>query len=304
MEKVDIFKKALGEEGFDLFLWGMSFGLKQYLETMKNVVVDGTLLKDSEIYKTHSTVFIEIARKHINADNLLDIFGIEKEQISKLKERQDNGEVIPKEDVFAVLGFSKEESANLEKGSSKEDILKPFVSKVTPEINKEIVKRMYFTNEELNILLNSIEDYNKVDVENKKNENPTTKEYMSLKLYGDAVEIYLKILKEIYSKLEKIKVKDIDNRKMYKFFEDNYSILWDSPYNKLRNDVCHSNYKERGKYTLEQIDETRNIVLLKAYTGLVAKNIAVVDFFESSVKIDEEKLVEEFLKLSEGMYLK
>ena len=91
---------------------------------------------------------------------------------------------------------------------------------------------------------------------------------------------------------------------MYKFFEDNYSILWDSPYNKLRNDVCHSNNKERGKYTLEQIDETRNIVLLKAYTGLVAKNIAVVDFFESSVKIDEEKLVEEFLKLSEGMYLK
>lgn len=299
MENVEKFKKALGQEGFDLFLWGMSLGLEMNLETMKNITVDGVILKDSDIYKTHSPVFIEIGKKHINAFNLLDIFGIDKEQIFKLKERQDAGEKIPKDELFKVLGYSKEESANLDKGSSKEDILKPFVNKVTPELNKEMIKRMYFTNDELNVLLNSIEDYNKVDTENKKNDNKVTKEFISLNLYAKAVEIYLKILKEIYSKLENINVVDINNGVMYQYFQKHYPILWDSNYNKLRNDVCHSTYEVRGDYTFEQIDEIRNTVILKAFTGLVAKNIAIVDFFKSSVNIDGEKVVEQMLKLFE-----
>ena len=148
---------------------------------------------------------------------------------------------------------------------------------------------MYFSNIEINRILNGITDYLKIDLKNKSSKDQELREYLSLKLYADAFEIYLKVLKEIYSKLEKVKVENKRNDKMYIFFNDNYSTLLDSTNNKLRNDVCHLNYKERGSYTLEQIDDERNIILVKALTGIIVRNIFIVDFFDESAKIEKRE---------------
>jgi len=118
-----------------------------------------------------------------------------------------------------------------------------------------------------------------------------------MQLYKDAFEIYLKVLKELYSKINKVSIKSIKNDVLYDFYQNNHPELLDSTNNKLRNDVCHLNYDERGKYTREQIDEDRNDIILMAATALIAKNEFVVNFMDKSINTEKrmEKLMDAVL---------
>ena len=297
LEKINEFKNILSQGGLGLALVGVSFGLHQNIGTMKNMVIEGKKIIDYEIYKTHYPIFKEIAEQTINRFDLLGAFGFPEDEILELKgEKPDKKKV--SQILFDRLGIVvNEKIKDVEK--KEVELLQNLSNRVTPEVNKKMVESMYFSNIEINRILNGVTDYLKIDVKNKSSKDLELKEYLSLKLYADAFEIYLKVLKEIYSKIEKVKIKEIRNDLMYEFFNENYPILLDSTNNKLRNDVCHLNYKERGDYRLEQIDDERNIILVKALTGIIVRNIFIVDFFDESAKIEkrEEEFFDDILKI-------
>lgn len=297
LDKIKQFKGILSGGGLGLALVGVSFGLHQNIETMKNIAIEGKNITKYEIYKTHFSIFKEIAEKTINRFDLLGAFGFPDDEIFELKSKNPDKKKVS-QILFDRLGIVVNEKVkDIEK--KEVELLKNLSNRVTPEVNKKMVESMYFSNIEINRILNGVTDYLKIDLKNKSSKDQELKEYLSLKLYADAFEIYLKVLKEIYSKFKKVKIKKIQNDKMYSFFNDKYPLLLDSTNNKLRNDVCHLKYKERGDYTLEQIDEERNIILVKALTGIIVRNIFIVDFFDESAKIEkrEEDFFDDIFKI-------
>ena len=297
LDKIKQFKKIVSEGDVGLALLGISFGLHQNIETMENMIIDGKKIIEYDIYQSHEPIFKGIAEKTIDRFDLLEAFGVSPDEIIEFKKKNPDRDKVSQImlDRFGIV--INEKVKDIDK--KEEEVLQNLSDRVTPEVNKKMVESMYFSNIEINRILNGIKDYLKIDVTSKSTKDIELKEYLSLKLYSDAFEVYLKVLKEIYSKFEKIKVKNIDNKKMYDFFNEKYPLLLDSTNNKLRNDVCHLNYTERGNYTLEQIDEERNIILVKALTGIIVRNIFIVDFFDESSKIDErgEKYFDEIMNI-------
>lgn len=283
LEKVELFKTILSEDGIQTTFNIISLILHQNLELERNnALVEGKKIIDTEIYKTHYPLFEEIANKSIDKFDLLKIFGFKEKEILSIKNK-DKDEA-PK--LALKLGIDiNDKTKNLEE-KGKEVLLK-IAGKVTPEVNKGLNKGMSFSNDELNRILNGMDDYFKIWDKYKLIEDQDLKDYTSLKLYVDAFEVYLKVLKEAYSKIEKVKIEKINNKKMYKFLEEKYPLLLDSTNNKLRNDVCHLTYKERGKYTTAQIDDERKVIIIKAITGILTKEAFIVGFFDKSIKVDE-----------------
>lgn len=275
LENLKQFKNIIPITGVGIAIINLSLKLNQNIEVMKNIVIDNKKITEYELYKTHCPIFKEIAEKTINSFDLLGVFGFSDDEILGLKEKTLNKNTVSQ--IFSdKLGISINEKIK-DKDKKEIEILQKLSDKITPNINKKLVECMYFSNVEINKIINGVTDYMKIDLKNKSSKDDKLKEYLSLKLYADVFEIYLKVLKEIYSKFEKVKIENINNSKMYDFFNTNYPILLNSTNNKLRNDVCHLNYNERGNYTVEQIDEERSIILVKTVTGILVRNIFFVD---------------------------
>jgi len=246
--------------------------LNLLIKKIKNIIINGEKIEDSKIYSSHLSIFKNIFQKNFKPKNLLKLFEIDEKNLF-------NKDNTPQEKLKAI-GMCLQD-----KKPTEEEIIQHLIKKVltSPKINDEINKILFCSNQELNELLNALNDYLHIDLENE-NENQIIKNYVSLKLYSDAFEIFLKIIKEAYSKQIGIKIKDIKNDKMYDWLEKNYPLLLESTNNKLRNDICHMNYKERGKYSLNEINEEKQIIILKAYTGIIAKYLVVIEYFDKTIE--------------------
>ncbi len=289
LENISDFLGNISEDNLEQILSLISFILNYNLETMKNIVLNGKKITDSSIYETHYPIFIDISKKIINRFDLLSVFGFSDDEISEFKKENRDKEKISQmlSNHFGITLDCKKEDIQ----KKKIEILKNIGGKVTPDVNKKIIERIYYSNDEINRILNGITDYLTMHIKNTSDKDETRREYVSLRLYADAFEIYLKVLKEIYAKFMRIKIYKKNNSKMYDFFEENYPLLLDSTNNKLRNDVCHLTYKVRGDYTIKQIDEERDVILKKAITAIIARNAFLIEFFDKTqVNIDSGKL--------------
>lgn len=87
MDKIKQFKDILADYGLGLALIGVLFGLHQNIDTMKNMIIKGKKITNYEIYKTHYTIFQEIAEKTINRFDLLGAFRFSDDEILELKNK-------------------------------------------------------------------------------------------------------------------------------------------------------------------------------------------------------------------------
>lgn len=305
LDNIEKFKKILDKNpgGLNLALLGLSTGIDQIMANAGNDIIDGKMIKDTEIYKQHLPIFIGMAKKKIDKYTMAEPLGITEKGLLTLKEKQNKGEKITFEEVWNLFGL---DISNIPKFDNltefKEQTFKQLLNKITPEVNQKLNEKIYLNHKKINQMLNAVEAYKKISKKTTEKIDPELKEYLSLKLYSDAVEIYLKVLHEYYGRLTDIPLKGIEfkNDEMYTYFQNNYPLIWDSPYNKLRNDVCHLTYEERGKYTIDQIDETRMVVLFKAMTGTIARNIVLAEIFQKAVFSDEH-IFDDVLEVITGL---
>ena len=99
----------------------------------------------------------------------------------------------------------------------------------------------------------------------------------------------MKILKDIYCKLNDVNKKEVDNGrkndKLYPFFESDYPPLMTSVNNILRNDAGHLNYDEREKYTTEELMEASIILIAGVSTAIIANTNMIIDLFKDSMDL-------------------
>jgi len=87
LEKIKQFKDILSGGGLSLALVGISFGLHQNIETMKNMQIDGRKIEEHKIYKAHYPIFKEISEKTVNRFDLLGAFGFSEDEILEFKNK-------------------------------------------------------------------------------------------------------------------------------------------------------------------------------------------------------------------------
>ncbi|MCK4798982.1 MAG: hypothetical protein KAT05_16535 [Spirochaetes bacterium] len=296
LKNIERFKDILKDGGLDLALMGLSFGLHMNQDKIKSFALNGVLITDTEVYKKYLPIFLKIYSSKFDKFDLLKPFGFSEDDIQEFKVKNPD-----KEKVASLLnqrlGIKVDPHSKINK-IKEEEVVSNITNRVNPEINKEINDSFYFAEGQINSILNGITDYVEVDKQSDLG-NDKLKDHLSMTLYSNAFEIYLKILRDIYAKEKKMSIKNVDNRKLYPYFRKNYPELLESVNNKLRNDVCHLNYDERGKYTRKQVDEARTDILFKSITALIARNEFIVSFFDESINIDNkmEKFVEQIIGL-------
>jgi len=274
---LDEFKESMIDGSMDSFLLLASIQMRASLMIMENTVINGQRIVDTEIYNTHTPLFREISEKSINKYDSMKVFGFSELEIEQMKsDKPDKKEIANKFASMFNIDLNDQEHI-------KENVINGIIGKMSPDIMKQNNEFLSFSSQEMNKILNGIEVYSKIDEKNKSKKDLEDKEYTSLNLYRDAVEIYLKVLKEAYRKIHKT-TKDVRNDKMYDYFQEHYPLLWDSQYNLLRNDISHLNFDVRGNYTIDKIDSERNTILLKAMTGIMARNMFLIEYFETSLE--------------------
>lgn len=291
LKTIERFKGILKDGGIDLALMGMSFGLHMNQDKVKSFTLNGVLITNTEVYKKYLPIFLKIYSSKFDKFDLLKPFGFNEEDIQEFKAKNPDKEKIA-DLLNQRFGIKLDPHSKINK-IKEEEVVSNITNRVNPEINREINDSFYFAEGQINSILNGITDYVEIDKQTDLG-NDKLKDHLSMTLYGNAFEIYLKILKDIYAKENKISIKSVDNRKLYPYFRENYPELLESVNNKLRNDVCHLNYDERGKYTREQVDEARTDILLKCMTALIARNEFIINFFDESINMDDK--MDEFLE--------
>jgi hypothetical protein len=296
LKNIEKFKDILKEGGLDLALMGLSFGLHMNQDKVKSFALNGVIITQTEVYKKYLPIFLKIYSSKFNKFDLLKPFGFSEDDIQEFKAKNPD-----KEKVAGLLNQRfgiKLDPHNKINRIKEEEVVSNITNKVNSEINREINDSFYFAEGQINSILNGITDYVEIDKQTDLG-NDKLKDHLSMTLYSNAFEIYLKILRDIYAKETKTSIKNVDNRKLYPYFRKNYPKLLESVNNKLRNDVCHLNYDERGKYTREQIDEARTDILLKCMTALIARNEFIINFFDEAINIDNkmENFVEQIINL-------
>ena len=289
LKKTTEFLKEGKTAGFSLALKNLSFVITQKNSEIQNLQLDGELIIDSDIYKELYPLFTEIFEKISDKFSLFKAFEISEETINWLKERDpanltetEKAEICLK--FLEPFGIDKERLRNKEEG--REEILeKMCISSSSETIHEKMQELLFLSKEEMNQLLNGFIDYCDVHEKVRLIADPKLKKYLSLNLHRDAVEIYLKLLKEIYSKEKKVSVKDIRNRKqkeMYKYFEEHYPSLYSVSEKDLRNDTSHLKYEIGDSMLQEEIDRQRKVVITKAFTAFLARQDFIVQFFKQS----------------------
>ncbi|MFC2136364.1 hypothetical protein ACFLTH_17250, partial [Bacteroidota bacterium] len=106
------------------------------------------------------------------------------------------------------------------------------------------------------------------------------------RLHTDAIEIYKKILEEIYCRINDVANFDFqtDNNKMYIFFRKKHEDLLIGFDKSLRNDISHLTYENRDGYDEKMIyDESINI-LIRSISALNAQSKFLIKFYNNSLK--------------------
>ena len=136
-------------------------------------------------------------------------------------------------------------------------LLGAFSKNIDENINNQLVDSTFLSNKETTRILKGLIDYQSVSNQNVNNQDPMAKKAIAMDLYESAFELYLKILKDAYSKLTGANPKAVErgekNKEMYDFYKANYPELMVSVDNVLRKDSAHLTYDEREKYTAEEL---------------------------------------------------
>jgi len=265
--KVNFEKQMHNIELFDL-LNDLGFGkealtlLVKGIETLninaRNEVVDGKRMCDYDEFKTLFPIFFKIQNGIIDEVDVSKALGIDlNEQARKFS------------DVQALFHDVLQEMKNEELLVSLDGVLS-------------------YSMKELNRIIRAVEEYDDTKHRLKKVKDNHIQRRIALDLYSNSYEIYLKILKEIYSKIKNINPKRIINKRMYTFYEKNYPVLREKSINVLRNDESHLNYDVRDNYTTDDLFKLSKSLVLISKTALMAKNESITNLFKGAV----EKLVE------------
>ncbi len=221
---------------------------------MDTVILGGITLTDTQTYKTNYPIFSEI----ISSTFLTSLFKL-----------------------IGVLGSENSASApEAEGGMSFTGIVKSLASSITKQQNSQIVAT-FLPNEDIARLLKGLRDYEAVSNQNFSNPNQIAKHKIATDLYKDAFEIYLKILKDLYKKLNNNDA--ASNNELYKFYRDKYPSLMASVENHLRNDAGHLNYDEREQYTAEELMTKSNDVIAAIFTYVIAAANFYIDFYRATL---------------------
>ena len=255
MDNIEKMKHTQNLRELQEFFDSASMQMGSANQKMPDVLLRGIRLVDMEVYKKDLPKFNEIYEK-IQANSTIKALGI---LITSM-----NPNTPPLTD-FSPFGVLKWASTNIDS-----------------KTNELLVSVIYLPNEETTKILKALKDYEYLTNWNNQNIDQTAQRFNALNLYMNAFEIYLKILKDMYSKLNDIEPEKVDNGKMYHYLEDNYPMLLDSTNNILRNDVAHLNYNEREKYTTKQLMEDSNTVIAKVFTSLDARNGLLIKLFEQN----------------------
>ena len=283
LKNIEILKDNIKNGNLDAHLDFLSLFLDLQITNMKTFLIEGKPVEEYDIYKTHYPIFMDISKKAINRFDQLSCFGFNEKEIAEFKKPNPDKEELSRI-ILTKLGITINESIKDVK-SKKEEFLEKLTEKVTAETNTKMVNLMYFSKEELNAIMNGLTDSFYLVDKLKEITDEKIKEWTILHLYADIFEVYLKILKEIYVKLTKKRIK---NSEVYAFFNNNYPMLLESAKSKLRNDVNHLNYKEREKYSLDEVNNERIIITIKVLTALISRNDFIISFFnDSSQKLTE-----------------
>jgi phosphoribosyl-ATP pyrophosphohydrolase len=285
LKSVGEFKNMLSFLGVDLALVKLSSDFNVSQSKLKSFMLNDVCITDTEVYKKYFPIFLNIYSSNFNQFDLLKPFGFDDSDINELRSSTPDKEKVVNL-ISQKLGVSLKSDTKIKEIESKE-IIFSVADKVDARINQEINDLFYFAEKEINKILNGICDYVKVDKQSDLGDD-SFKNFSSMNLYKNAFEIYLKILRDIYSKENSIPIDRISNSALYPFFQSNYSTLLDSVNNKLRNDISHLNYDEREYYTREEIDEVRSDILLKSVTALIARNEFIFNFFNKSTNVNNK----------------
>ncbi|MBU4352661.1 MAG: hypothetical protein KJ939_06315 [Nanoarchaeota archaeon] len=272
LENVKEFKENLHKKGEEKTFDNLMEVMVGHITNLKNIIIAGKKVKDSEIFKTHYAYFKEINKKCIKPINLLKAFDFQDDELEFIENNPS-----PKGKELEKIQEMFKKRLSLDGPCIPVELLSKLSDKLNEDSNSILVNSFSYSNEEMNKILNGMNDTFKMIIRNETNKDPILKDYILLNLYKDAFELYLKVIKELYGKLKNIKIDKIRNKELYAYFDENYPLIFESTSNILRNDISHLNYDIRQNYSSKQIETERDIILMKFLTAMIVKFEVVLE---------------------------
>lgn len=282
MENVKWLNKQINSDNLEIALIEAILFYDHILLRLRNFDFGRGKVVDDSTYESHFPIFKEIFQKYFEDLDFLKLIGFNAEEIRQLKDRTAEREVYL--NYFKQkLGINLLDFSDDPKRLCRElilSIIQRFDQKVIDELNKII----YFSKEETNRILNGIDEYLKMDIKNRSDSDKERATFLSERLYGQAFEIYIRLLKIVYTRLTGKILVPGNNKPLYDFFKCNYPLLIESVNGKLRNDFFHLNFDERIYYNLERVEAERSKIFVKSITAIIALNEVISEFFEEKVE--------------------
>lgn len=240
---------------------------------MEGFVLDGKVITEYEIYKTHAPEFKKIYAKMIDNPQLLSSFNVPQGIINEMKKPDPDRDKI-------VNAFEQAFDIDLKQGIDADTLINKIGFRMleNPEIDKDMKKQLYFEQPMINQIKGTIELNMKLFTEIKTVKSELIKHYTFLNMHRDSYELYRKILHNIWEKLHDPSEKSTP----IAWIKDNHSLLWEDVDHDLRTDTSHLLFKDRWKYTEEELKEKWKINMVKSITALNKKVESLVHMFEGA----------------------
>jgi hypothetical protein len=225
-------------------------------ELMKTASVGGKQLPSWPEYATHLPVFMNLYAQTINEEKLLATINLDKQTATVKYVTQ------AKEGKFSPV-----------------ELVSDLIQQGTQTGTERMNSLLYYQKEDIERLKKTVDIHDTVNNDLNNQRNKVVRRYLLLNLGRDAFEVYLLVLKELYTK---IKGEPKQNKEIYEFFR-NYPPLYDEDYHELRNDVAHSLFDVRDKFSDDDLHRLSNLLLVKTFIGLVAKHHFLIDFHRKGI---------------------
>lgn len=231
-------------------------------ELMKKTIIAGKPVTSWSEYESHLSVFLALNAKTIHDEKLLSAL--------KLKEEEVKEHYVSKARTgdFTPTG-----------------LIADLIQKANEIGTWGMQRALYYTHEDIERFKKTLLIHDRVNNDLPNQRNPTVRRYLLLNLGRDAFELYLIVLNELYEKIhDRPKA---NNKELYDFFRQ-HPPIYNYNYHNLRNDVSHISFDEREQYTNEELHRLSNLLLVKTFIGMIAKNMHVIeDHRQRTEKIKE-----------------
>jgi len=295
MKKVEDFKKAMDSgRGSEFLKKGIS-SLKESVKKIEQSHLNGKAITNYPEYSSTHSTFLKLFGSLLDPLEIAELFGFRKELLKNLIQKVDEGHKFTeneKGDLKKMIGISEDEISEVVSNKSAKPILNLFSQKMEadPNLSEKLSELLHHPVRETNVILNSLKELNQLINERSKTKGIVRKK-IDEKLYMEAFEIYLKILKRAYARIHKINVKKIDNKDLYKYFRKEAPVLLTFVDNKLRNDFAHLNHDVRYNFSEKERNDFRNTLIVKIIASISAQTQAFTNFFRNSTQSIEKNFV-------------